>query len=560
MRIIKKISVMLLAFYVQTHFVSCSYAELDPDTEQIPDDDITPNGDFTSNRPDQDPLNVVYFIPTDLVDEYESKEDTIKSNASEAVIFAQQWFKKQMELAGHPNKTFALFTRNSNTEVQIIPVYGSKSSDQYATNKEVRSETKTYLENNLDQIGGQHTLILCDYDAGFANNATRRMAVTSSPDDYTMVSTGKILDGLPLLTSEKYGALLHELGHALNAPHVAHQASDLPYRSLMGGGGTNRWNAGGWEDQIKLVASSIAIFDESEAFNKTTNTIDYYTVEPNVKLVSFTIEKDNSKHATVASFTFTSDITAEYLYVAMDAEPTTTNKNYDLVSFTTAATPTGNSNEYTAELEMPYSEFFNNFSRNGIKTDNNIELSVNILTENGFREIPLTYKFTISSANSPEPDNNINKFLTPLSDRLSWTITANTTSHGQPVAQGAPKMLDGDLNTFWFSDWPTVSASATPHIINVDMETAKTFAGIYLHSYRTPNPQFRPKHVLVEVSADQSTYTVAKDYTQAVNNQDIRIRFDNEQTARYIRITVDEVFTGNGVENLTINELDIIID
>ncbi|UGU17659.1 discoidin domain-containing protein [Sinomicrobium kalidii] len=565
MNVIKKVSGLLMAFCISANFVSCSSDLVEEETvmekpDEEPDDNTYPDEVFTANRPDQEPLNVVYFIPTDFVNVYESKESTIQSNLSEAMLFAQEWYKKQMELGGYPDKTFALFTRNSNTDVRVIPVYGNKASDEYANNNEVRTEVRTYLESIPDEAGGAHTLILCDDGTGFQNNANGRMAVARSPDDFTMVNTGKTIDGLQLLTSVKYGTLLHELGHALNAPHVAHQASESPYLSIMGGGGANRWDTGGREDEVKFLASSLAIFDVCAVFNKTDNGIDYYAEEPDVKMVSYAVEKDNSIQATKATFTFTSDIPAKYLYVGMDAEPTATNSDYDKVAFTTTAMPTGNTNEYKAELEMPYSEFFNGFDRDGIKTDNNIEFSVNILTENGFREIPLTYNFTISSANSPEPDNNINKETVVLSDRSTWSITANTTTHGQPIAQGAETMLDGDFSTFWFSDWPTQSASDTPHIINVDMGEENTFNGIYMHSLRTPNPQFRPKHVLVELSSDNIVFTTAADYTEPINNTDVKVLFDNEQTARYIRITVDEVYTGNGVENLTINELDIIVD
>ena len=548
---------MLIAFCVLTNLFSC-FHDSDLDKEEIPGDSVA-DTIFVSTRADQKPDNEVYFIPKDFVSAYESNVDTINSRLSEAMLFAQKWYKKQMELGGYADKTFALFTRNSNTELRVIPVYGEKASDQYTGNKGVRTEITTYMESIPELIGGQHTLVLCNDGTGFQNNASGRIAIARSSDDFDMVNTGKTIDDLDLYTSEGFGTLLHELGHALNAPHVAHQASELPYKSLMGGGGTNRWKAG-YEDEVKLVASSIAVFNTSEAFNKTNSGIDYYTVNPSVKLTGYTIEKDNSIQATKASFTFTSESTAKYLYVSMDAEPNAPNKNYDLVAFTTVATPTGNPNEYTAALEMPYAEFFNNYSSNGIKTDNLIELSVNILTENGFREIPLSYNYTISSNNQPEPDDNINKELKPLSDRSAWAITTNTTSHGQPIDQAAAKMLDSDLSTFWFSDWPTESASNTPHIINVDMGEEKNFTGIYLNSLRTPNPQFRPKHILVEVSTDRSVYSLAADFTQPINSQEVSLIFDNPQTARHIRITVDEVYTTNGVENLVINELDIITD
>ncbi|WP_461533076.1 discoidin domain-containing protein [Sinomicrobium sp.] len=554
---------LFVALCVSANMVSCSS---EPDVEELiegfedqPIDNCDPDEPYTVNRSNQKPLNVVYFIPSDFVSVYEAKQNTVRSNLSKAVLFAQQWYKKQMELGGYPDKTFALFTRYSDTDVRIIPVYAENTSDQYDSNK-VRIEVASYLQGHPDEAGGAHTLIVCDEATGFANNANNRMVVTKSPDDYTMVNTGKTLDGLALLNASKYGALLHELGHALNAPHIAHKASDSPYLSMMGGGGANRWDAGGHEDKVMFLPSTLAIFDVCEAFNKTDNGIDYYAVQPKVKMVNYKVEKDNSIQATKASFTFTSDILPKHLYVSMDAEPSVANQNYDAISFTAEITPTGNPDEYKAELEMPYSEFFNGYNLYGSKLDNDIVLAVNVLTENGFREIPLQYSYTISSATQPEPDDNINREFVGFSNRSTWSISANSTTHGQPVAQGADAMFDGNLSTFWFSDWPTQSASDTPHIIDIDMGVENTFSGIYMYSMRNPNPQFRPKHILVELSSDNITYTTAADYTKPENGIETEVLFGSEQTARYIRITVDEVYTGNGVENLTINELDIITE
>lgn len=534
---------VLMIICISTTFVSCV-----ADGFLVAVNNNSADTVFASNRTDQKPLNVVYFIPTDFVSAYQATDSTIKSNISEASLFAQLWYKKQMELGGYPDRTFALFTRKSNTEVKVIPIYATKSSDQYANSNAVRSEVKAYLDSHPDLKGGEHTLIFHDAAAGFPMNALNRMAVASSPEGFKMVNTGKTLDGLPLMTSEIYGGLLHELGHALNAPHVAHRASVLPYLTIMGGGGTEHYN-NGHEDQVLVDASSLAVFDLSEAFNKTNNGINYYAVRPNLKLVDYSVKKDSTVQATNASFTFTSDIPAKYLYVTMDPEPSGAGaNNYDAVAFTTTVTPTGNINEYKAELAMPYSDFFNGFVLKGSKTDNNIRFSVNILTENGFNENPLMYNFTVPSATIPEPDDNINKIFV---DRSVWSINANTTANLS--GRSADKMLDGDVLTSWYSSFPTASASLTPHIINVDMGKVNTLKGISLTS-----SQFTPKHIVVKVSSDNIAFTTAADYRQPVNSSQIKVLFNQVQTARYFKITVDEVYTNNGVENLIINELDII--
>src|SRR5690606_7810928 len=153
----------------------------------------------------------------------------------------------------------------------------------------------------------------------------------------------------------------------------------------------NSWDAGGREDQVRLLASSLAILDVCGAFNKNNDGIAYYAVDPSLGMVDYSIAKNNAEQATRARFTFTSDVLPKYLYVTMDAHPTGVNSDYDQVAFTTKVNPTGTPGQYFAELDMPYLEFFNGFDRYGTKTDNEIVFSVNIITENGYRKVALAY-------------------------------------------------------------------------------------------------------------------------------------------------------------------------
>lgn len=540
---------------------ACKKNKTNPDGggQPVTPDPSNPNTTitYTSNIANQSPLNMVYFIPTDFVSAFKTDSAMLIANVSRTALFAQKWYEKQMDLDGFGKKTFALFTDALGTTVKIVPIYGSKASASYTSNSQIKAEVDAYFIAHPNDKGGQHTMVVTNNGTNFPNNANTRIAFARSADNFNMVSTGKYIDDLLLLNCDKGGTFLHELGHALNAPHVAHTASENPKKSIMGGGGSNLYDAKGSEDKIFLARSSAAILNVSEAFNKNNNGISYYTATPSISLVSYAIQKDNSKSATVASFTFTSTVKPTNLYIGYDALPSAVNDDYDKVTFTTSVTATGKPNEYTTALEIPYSELFDGY-QDATKVGNDIELTVQILTENGFRIIPLTYNFTNTAAAKPAPEDNINRELAALSDRSAWIITANTTTQSDPTGQAANKMIDSDLSTFWFSGFPTASASATPHIINVDMAQAKTFKGIYINSVRTPNPQFRPKHVIVQVSNDNTNFTTAADYTQIVENQDIKINFSTSATARYLKITVDKVYTGNGVENLTINELDII--
>ena len=513
---------------------------------------------FKSNRMDQDPVNVVYFIPTDLVDAYKKDSNKITRRISKIMLFEQEWYKKQMELNGYQDKTFALYTKANNSLVMILPVYGKKASTEYSGNKEAKGDIEAYFQKNPSLKGGEHTMVFSDKDSGFNNATPERMAFCRSDDDFTIIETGQFLDDLELLHWGTAGGCIHELGHAFNSPHFAHRASENPGRSMMGGGGANLYNSGKDLNSVFLVPASAAIFDVSEAFNKNNDGIDYYGKEPTINLTSYSIKKDNGIRATRAQFTFTSDVTPKYVYTAMDAEPSTVNDDYDKVSFSAKVDPTGNPNEYKAEVVMPYGEFFDGYSSSS-KIDNDIEFSVDVLSENGFRTVVLSYDFTTSSATEPEPDDNINKELIKLSDRSEWSVTASSTNHGDPTGQGADKMVDGDSTSFWFSDFPHHFEDDGPHVIHVDMGKENTFNGIYINSVRTPNPQFRPKHIVIDVSNDNIDYDTVLNYTVPQENADLKFRFDHQVKARYFRITVDEIFiTGNFAENLVINELDIL--
>lgn len=533
------------------------FKELHPDTENAKIVIKAENFDelYSSNRPDQDPINVIYFIPTDFVEEYDKINTPIR--VSEAMLFAQKWYEKQMELNGFGKKTFALSVHKNGKWVGVIPVYGSKASTEYANNAEVKAEIMAFFANNPNLWKGEHSMVVSNEGTGFNNASNGRMAFSRSPDDFTMKTTGLFIKELELLTCEKYGTLIHELGHALNAPHVAHVASQSPSRSIMGGGGANLWDAGGSEDKLILVPSSAAIFDVSEAFNPSSDGIDYYAVNPTFEFKEYSIVKDDGKSATLARFKFISDVLPKHLYVAYDALPARVNDDYDKVSFTTKVIATGKPNEYLAELEMPYAEFFNYFNDVN-KTGNGIQLTANVLFENGIRSEVVNYDFTINTA--PIPDDNINSQFVDLTDRSGWTVSANTFNTGN-VSQQPASMIDGDRSSFWLSMFPYDVTVQGPHTVDVDMGEIQEFEGIYILSAKHFNPTFKPKHIVVEISTDGVVYEQVADQTEPIANSHVFVNFDETVNARFFRLKVDQTYRPAGrPENLEINELDIIVN
>lgn len=89
-------------------------------------------------------------------------------------------------------------------------------------------------------------------------------------------------------------------------------------------------------------------------------------------------------------------------------------------------------------------------------------------------------------------------------DRTGWTVEANTEElEGEGAVNGhATALLDGDLSTFWHSQWqgdkPTL-----PHVIIFDMQKENTISSIEL-ARRANNRD--TKKVVFSISSDKNNW------------------------------------------------------
>ncbi|MDY7396045.1 discoidin domain-containing protein [Aureibaculum sp. 2210JD6-5] len=519
-------------------FYSCSddISSVDIDKEPEVEEDV-----WSVNRPNQHPLNVVVFKPTDG-----TVEDEMLDKVSSMMLYVQKWYEKQMDMQGYGKKTFGLVT-NQHGKLKITVVSGSQSSSYYKTkDREVDNEVNKYFETHPTEKLSNHIFILGKDGSGVPFYGLGKNAFATSKD-FTLTSTGKFLDDLELMVCDKLGGIMHELGHGLNLPHCAHNASDLPKIALMSFGNhtyqeTNKSNL------VFLTGSDCAILNVSETFNSKDKV--YYDSDANVKLLSYSVTKDNVNQATTVSGLLTSEVKANHIYVGHNGYPL--EGGYDNITFTQALLPTANHNEYSFSIKMPYSDIFN-----GYQAKDHIELSLVIITENGERIMASRYDYTID-AGSQIPNDDILKNYKAFvfSDRSNWSITANTST----ASQTASNMLDGNLNTYWHSVWPYTIVEKGDHIITIDMGEEKTFKGLYFLSDR-PGGQFRPKKLSIETSNDGNTWNKIKEsaITSIEEAREIKITLDTAVTTKNIRVKVDEIYQSSGTEeNLIFTEIDII--
>ncbi len=512
----------------------------EPEEPETPEEDI-----WNINRTDQYALNVVFFNPTDY-----SVDDTLLEDVGDMMLYVQQWFELQMELNGHGKKTFGLVT-NQHGKARIHLVQGKLASTSYQGHNEIVNEIDQYFAANQGAKQGTHTFVLGFLDSGVPFYGINKMAFANT-DDFKLQSTGKSIGNFQLMNCNRLGGIMHELGHGLNLPHCAHKGSDLPKVSLMSFGNHTYQNNG--SDRVFLTASSAAILNVCEAFNTKDNS--YYTMDVEAEFLGYTVEKNESNSSLIVQGTVTAPITLNHIYVGHDGFPAGGGDNYDDITFTTALTPSANANEYEFNIEIPYSDLFNEYKD---EAKNNMQLTFNVVAENGNRQKIGGYAYTIDLA-TKIPNDDVIVSYTPfvLSDRSNWTISANTTSPNP--ARVASTMLDGDLSSYWHSNYPYNISNDGQHEITVNLGEEKNFSGVYFYSDRA-GTNYRPKNIIIQTSDDGASFTTVKEFAIANVTSEAKLYLDSSISSQYLRILIDQVYVSSGTEeNLIFNEIDIITE
>lgn len=502
---------------------------------------------LTKNISDQYTLNVVFFEPTDV-----SVNQDFLDRVSDVMLYVQEWYAVQMDAQGYGKKTFGL-NINSNGKVKLIKIKGKKSSSEYSKNRlQIKGEVNDYFNQNPFEKDSQHIFVLGKEGSGLPFVGIGKIAFASSKD-FNLKPTGKYFNGFELKKCDKLGGIMHELGHSLNLPHMAHRGSDLPNISLMSFG--NRHYQKGNEDETFLLPSSCAILNVNQTFNSRNNGINYYDSNPMVNMVEYEIKKDSDQSAIIAEGKFTSSVKPTHVYIGHNGYPKSGNGNssYDEVTFTTTPYATEKKNEYSFYLVMPYFNIFNDYQD---QNKSRMDLSVFVVTENGNKKTPLKYDYTMDiSTKIPNDDVNKKNKDFNFTDRSSWDITTNSKSGNN----NAQQMIDGDESTFWQSLWPYNISARGNHEIITSFNSWKYINGIYLLSSKK-GKYFRPKSIKIETSHNGNNWRVMKNIDISSSNEarEVKVDFGRNVWARHLRLTIDEVYSSTSAENLSFTEIDII--
>lgn len=130
-------------------------------------------------------------------------------------------------------------------------------------------------------------------------------------------------------------------------------------------------------------------------------------------------------------------------------------------------------------------------------------------------------------------------------DVSEWTIVAKSTE--EPTGEGANngqaiRLIDGDVNTFWHSQWAAATASL-PHSITFGLKSNEIVKGFYLVPRQNSSGQ-RPRSVEIQISKDNVNYTTLTQddleegysFTMANTADRKEFRLKQSQEIRYVRI------------------------
>lgn len=136
----------------------------------------------------------------------------------------------------------------------------------------------------------------------------------------------------------------------------------------------------------------------------------------------------------------------------------------------------------------------------------------------------------------------------PVLDTRKWTISANTEEPAESAPNGrVDAIIDGDVNTFWHSQWKG-GWQDWPHIIIIDMKDRSEVVSIDYYG-RQSGGDANTKDIEFFISDDQSTWTsIGKFETRKTPDMQ---ELDTEDAAgRYLKVEITGSHDGSNNTNI----------
>jgi len=476
----------------------------------------TTSGIYESDYPYN--LNVVYFIPSGS-----TARPEYQRRVSEFMLAAQEYYRQNMYNWGYGNRTFGLLKDIPTNRIKINVVYGKYPISTYNSSAggQVLSEVNAWLAAHPTDKTSDHTIVFTatpslGTDIPYYGLGRTCFVGDHEANDYQYFNQNNVQGNQ---VKAYMGGFLHELGHGLGLPHDAlpkSQQNQPGYGTSLMSWGNQTY---GYSSTI-LTKSAAAILNNSQPFSTTAKAAGYFYNQNhdfNVALTDFAVA--NGQIQVSGNYTVGSAVNAINVYFI----PKTA--YYHAVSG--IAVNTG-SNSFSATVNI--SDLY--------LTDRDY----NIVVQAQFVDGGVSYETYDLPFNNGIPESRLSL------SRSLWSISTSS----QHPAYPASLAIDGDINTYWHTNYTAGSVQSSPiagqpqnfpYFFDIDtnqispvsgvsfiqhqqlVRTAKSFA-IWTRNTTAEGWEFR--------YASNLSNTTARQY----------ITFDVKKNARFIRIKFDNSYDG----------------
>lgn len=135
----------------------------------------------------------------------------------------------------------------------------------------------------------------------------------------------------------------------------------------------------------------------------------------------------------------------------------------------------------------------------------------------------------------------------PNLNRSAWTVLNFSSDENENASGGrVAHALDGDINTFWSTEW-RVNKPGPPHHITIDMHAVKKIHGVKIAGRLAngePRTTGNPRDIIVQTSNDAVNWTYSQLFSLE-NLAESTIYLDYAQEARYFKIIINSSHSDN---------------
>lgn len=146
------------------------------------------------------------------------------------------------------------------------------------------------------------------------------------------------------------------------------------------------------------------------------------------------------------------------------------------------------------------------------------------------------------SCSKPDAILYQDKSTATMADKSGWTATADSeTPDGWENTGKASATIDGDISTYWHTDYSVSPSPGYPHWVLIDMKSEKNIISVAVTNRQASPPNTAGmKKFRLEGSKDGNSFTSLGEFNFAISNSAQSFPVSSVNAYRYLKLTALE--------------------